>query len=161
MLVITSTLPFVQQSCNIQETTNKKRIEDVCKWPAPVLPSIIILLTWGQRSSILVPFPHSANSKTKRLPMPTTSDQALEAQDPAFFFQNGIIFSFLLKSWRKERVISKDVFGYMFTKVGCWNRHRKRRGTKGKQTGEKWAQLCFPLASILFLMETRLEFWTI
>lgn len=70
------------------------------------MPSIIIPLTQGQRSGILVPFPHSTNSKTKRLPMPTTSGQALEAQDPAFL-QNGIMFSLYLRA--EERVISKDI----------------------------------------------------
>lgn len=74
--------------------------------------------------------------------MPTNSGKAPEAQGPVFL-QNGVILSLLVKSREKEKVVSKDTFlDTCFQKTGCWNRHRKRRGTKGKQGRGKWTQLC-------------------
>lgn len=112
-------------------------------------------------SSILVPFPQLQRAKPKA-DNAYNSGKALEAQDPEFL-QNGVILSLLVKSREKEKVISKDIFWiHVFKRQDAGTDTEKEEGPKENKPEENGLSCGkFPLATILFLMESHLEFWTI
>ena len=88
--------------------------------------------------------------------------KAPAAQDPLFLLRQ-IVLSLLVKSREKEKVISKDLFWIHVSKgQDAETDIEKAEGPK-ENTPEESGLSCakFPLATVLLLMETHLEFWTI